>query len=144
MTKKIGFAITALLLAAPFGGASAQATGITGNWTTQDGRAVIAISNCGNAICGRLARILAETPDGPPLDENNPNRRLRNRPVQGITVVSGFDQRAGNVWRGGEIYDPESGRSYSARMTLNGNRLDVTGCVAWGAICRTETWTRRN
>lgn len=144
MKKIIGFALAALTLGVAPQAASAQSSGITGNWTTQDGRAIVTIANCGSAICGRLSRILAPTPDGPPVDENNPNPRLRNRPVQGITVVSGFDQRQGNVWRGGEVYDPESGRSYSARMTLNGNRLDVTGCVAWGALCRTETWTRRN
>ncbi len=122
--------------------ASAQRS-INGNWTTEDGRAVVTIGRCGNAVCGRLSRILAPTPDGPPRDENNPDRSLRNRPVQGITIVSGFDEREGNVWRGGTIYDPESGRNYNARMTLDGNRLRVTGCVAFGAICQSQTWTRR-
>ncbi|MEQ9662091.1 MAG: DUF2147 domain-containing protein [Parasphingopyxis sp.] len=143
MTKHIALALAALALGTLPQAGHTQSRGIAGDWTTQDGRAVVTIGRCGSAICGRLSRILADTPDGPPVDENNPNPRLRNRPVQGITVVSGFDERNGNVWRGGEIYDPESGRSYNARMTLNGNRLEVTGCVAWGAICRTETWTRR-
>lgn len=141
--KFLAFAATAAaaitLSASP---ASAQRS-INGDWTTEDGRAVVTIGRCGNAVCGRLSRILADTNGETPRDENNPNRSLRNRPIQGITVISGFDEREGNTYRGGTIYDPESGREYNARMMLNGNRLRVTGCVAFGTICQSQTWTRR-
>jgi uncharacterized protein (DUF2147 family) len=50
----------------------------------------------------------------------------------------------GNRWRHGEIYDPEDGRNYNARMELNANgTLSVTGCVLGGIICQSEVWTRR-
>ncbi|MEO1169564.1 MAG: DUF2147 domain-containing protein [Pseudomonadota bacterium] len=121
--------------------ASTQSS-ITGNWLTEDNRAIISIARCGSNICGRIARILVDVEEGQ-RDVNNPDPNLRNRPIEGVRVLTGF-RRDGGQYRHGQIYDPENGRSYNARLRLNRDgSLRVTGCVLGGIICQSQTWMRR-
>ena len=127
------------LLAAP----AFAAQPIDGTWITQDGRAQVTIGPCAGAAaaarCGRISRILAPTPDGPPRDSRNPNKALRDRQVQGLTVLSGFTDR-GSDWRG-RIYSPEEGKTYRSILKLRPDgRLGVKGCVA--IFCQSQTWRR--
>lgn len=122
--------------------ASAQSS-VFGNWVTESGNALVSIARCGNEVCGRISRVLVRTPDENQRDVNNPDANLRNRPIEGLRILSGF-RRDGNQYRHGEIYDPESGRSYSARLRVNRNgSLRVTGCALGGLICQSQTWARR-
>lgn len=122
---------------------AAAQSGITGNWLTDGGKAIVTIGRCGDTICGRIARILVRTPDEDQRDVNNPDANLRNRPIEGLRVLSGF-RLDGDRYRHGRIYDPESGRSYNARLRLNADgSLRVTGCLSIGWPCRSQTWTRR-
>ncbi|UUL82680.1 DUF2147 domain-containing protein [Sphingomonas sp. S1-29] len=111
---------------------------ITGRWVTQGGEGVVAIERCGGAICGKLARIVKPTPGAPTTDVNNPDEALRNRPLLGTTILSGFID-GGKEWRG-TIYDPKSGRSYRSTVRASGDKLAVKGCIA--VFCRTQEWTR--
>jgi uncharacterized protein (DUF2147 family) len=122
--------------------ASAQSS-ITGNWLTDGGKAIVTIARCGSNICGRISRVLVRTPDEDQRDINNPDASLRSRPIEGMRVLSGF-RLDGDQYRHGRIYDPESGRSYNARLRLNSNgSLRVTGCLSIGWPCQSQTWTRR-
>ena len=116
---------------------------ITGRWVTEDRRALVNIQPCGNAVCGRVERILVDEPGAANArDTNNRNRSLRNRRIVGIRVLWDF-VRDGNRFGGGRLYDPDTGRTVDGRLALDGNRLRVTGCVLGGTICRTQNWTRR-
>jgi uncharacterized protein (DUF2147 family) len=122
--------------------ATAQSS-ITGNWVTESRNAVVAIARCGNEMCGRITRVLVRTPDSNQRDVNNPDASLRNRPVEGLCILSGFRLDRGQ-YRHGEIYDPVAGRSYDARLRLNRDgSLRVTGCALGGLICQSQTWARR-
>lgn len=119
-----------------------SAQSVIDNWLTEDRRAIVTIERCGSEICGRISRILVEV-EANQRDLNNPNPRLRNRPIQGMRVLSGF-RRDGDRYRHGQIYDPENGREYNARFSLIGaNTLRVTGCVLGGILCRSQDWLRR-
>ena len=127
--------LPALALAA---GAAAAPAPITGRWLTEGGKAVVEIAPCGKQLCGRIARVLKYTPGKPHTDVNNPDPTLRNRPIEGTTILTGFtadDDR----WRG-RIYDPESGKTYRSELVGGGNTLDVKGCIAF--FCRSQAWTR--
>jgi uncharacterized protein (DUF2147 family) len=122
--------------------AHAQSTrlDVTGVWMTQarDGR--VDISDCGNGSpCGRIIWIEPRQ-DEPPVDARNPNPTLRNRPLVGILMISGFTKRD-DQWRGGRIYEPSSGRTYASNLRLAADgTLRVSGCV--GPFCQAQTWTR--
>lgn len=125
----------ALLLTA---GAADAATPVGGRWLTEEGNAVVTIGACGAAICGRITRLIKGPPSGPPVDRNNPDAKLRGRPLEGLAILTGFTD-AGDDWRG-RIYDPKSGKTYKSilRREADGS-LKVQGCIAF--FCRTQRWT---
>lgn len=110
---------------------------VTGHWLTVDGKALVEIAPCGQALCGHIVRILKPTPGRPQTDINNPDPTKRNQPLAGLTLLSGF--KAGSDSWEGKIYDPESGRTYRSILTRDGNTLNVKGC--WGIFCKTQQWT---
>jgi uncharacterized protein (DUF2147 family) len=61
-----------------------------------------------------------------------------------MNVVHSFKYSGANIWDQGYAYDPENGKTYSCKMTLNGNKLDVRGFIGISLIGRTTTWTRTN
>lgn len=132
---RIVAAVMLLSLATP----AFAAAPVSGRWLTVEKDSVVEIGPCGSAVCGRIARILAATPKGPPVDEYNPNPALRNRPVEGLTILSGF-KAEGKTWRG-SIYDPRKGKTYKSFLTLLANgTLQVKGCL--GPFCQAQIWTR--
>lgn len=128
-------ASVAVLAATP---ALAAPSPVTGRWLTVDGKAIVEIGTCGRSLCGRIARVLKPRPGGPAIDANNPNAALRRRPIEGLTILSGFAAK-GDRWAG-RIYDPESGRTYRSELRADGDTLSVKGC--FGPFCRTQAWTR--
>lgn len=111
---------------------------VTGRWLTAGSKAIVEISTCGVALCGRIARVLKPRPGGPAVDANNPDPARRGQPIEGLALLTGF-AAAGDHWRG-RIYDPESGRSYRSELRAEGGTLKVKGC--YGPFCRTQEWTR--
>lgn len=116
--------------------AAQAAAPITGRWITDDGKAIVTIQQCGAVVCGRISRILAPTPNGPPVDMHNPDPRLRGRPVQGLEVLSGFTDN-GSEWRG-RIYDPEAGKWYKSYVAREPGGLKAQGCILF--FCRSQHW----
>lgn len=127
----------ALLAAAP---APAADTAI-GRWKTETKNGIVEIQRCGPSICGRLlsSDLLRQQPDL--KDANNQNSAQRNRPLKGLLLISGFTAD-GDGWSGGQIYNPDDGKTYKAKVTpVDANTLKVRGCV-FVPLCKTQTWTR--
>lgn len=128
------FALAAL---AALPAAAHAAEPITGQWLTKEGKAIVAIAPCGGALCGRVVKVLKPNPKGETRDLRNPDPKLRDRPIEGLTILSGFKD-AGNDWRG-RIYNPEEGKDYrSIVRRLGDGSLEVKGC--WGIFCQTQHW----
>jgi uncharacterized protein (DUF2147 family) len=120
--------------------AAAEAAEVTGRWITEDKSAVVAITRCGRSLCGTVAKVLVERPAVPKTDVRNPDPKLRDRPIQGLRILSGFT-RDGERWEDGRIYDPKSGKSYASKLSLNPDgSLNVSGCIA--VFCKTQRWSR--
>lgn len=125
--------MTALALLA-FGAAPALADPVEGLWRTglndAGNFAHVRIAPCGAALCGRLAG--AFDGSGRPIESPDPD----------AVIVEGMVPTGGGAYAGGTITDPQAGRTYRARMTLAGDRLRVSGCVAGGLLCRSQDWAR--
>ncbi len=119
-----------------FAGAAQAAEPITGRWITDDGKALVTIAKCGKVVCGHITKILAPTPKGPPIDERNPDPKLRHRPIQGLEVLRGFTDQ-GDDWRG-HIYDPEAGKWYKSIVSRETGGLKAQGCILF--FCKTQHW----
>jgi len=130
--------------------AANQAAAIVGIWTTQDGKARVQIVEQDNAFNGQIVWLKqplfpANDPQGmagkPKVDRNNPDNKLRARPIMGLPLLGGFHYAGGDVWSGGTIYDPESGKTYSCKITLmKDGSLRIRGYVGIPLFGRTEIW----
>lgn len=130
----VAFAYTAFVASSANAAAS-----VTGLWLTTEKDSIVEIAPCGAALCGKITRILAPSPKGPPKDTNNPDPALRGRSIQGMAILTGFKD-AGKNWEG-TIYDPRAGKIYKSFLALQPNGiLHVKGCL--GPFCKTMPWTR--
>ena len=74
-------------------------------------------------------------------DIKNPTKDLQSRDVLGLELLTKFSYNDG-TYSGGEIYDPETGKTYSCKMTLEGDKLKVRGYVGISLFGRTEYFER--
>lgn len=67
-----------------------------------------------------------------------------DKPMLGLNVVTGLKRDKENEYSGGKVLDPLSGKIYSikAKLTNNGNRLQMRGYIGVSALGRTQTWIR--
>lgn len=126
-----------------------EADKILGNWYLSSKLAQIQIFKRGNKYDGKIVWLKKERdPNGNiKVDAFNPDKSLRKRPIMGLVLLRNFEYEGKNVWSGGEIYDPESGKTYNCYMKLNGDgTLDVRGYIgySWMGMGRTDKWTRAN
>ena len=138
MKRLSGLTLSSLVLALP--AMSDPNMAVLGVWETPEKDARIEISDCGDGTpCGDLIWIDPASADSE-TDINNPTKALRDRPLVGIRMVWGFTARR-DQWRSGKVYDPESGRTYRAELSLkDANQLKLKGC--FGPICRSQFWSR--
>jgi uncharacterized protein (DUF2147 family) len=53
-------------------------------------------------------------------DIENPDKDLIDRKLLGLTLVTELAYQGDNVWDDGKIYDPNSGRTFEARIQVTG------------------------
>ncbi|KHK90310.1 DUF2147 domain-containing protein [Novosphingobium malaysiense] len=136
--KRISMAAACALACMGVSQTARAQSGVLGRWLTDDGAGVVKIESCGRTLCGKLVSV--RDPKAPDRDINNPDPDKRQRPLVGISILTGL-VRDDDGWGDGRVYDPKAGRSYRASISLaEDGRLDVTGCVLF--LCRTKHWTR--
>jgi uncharacterized protein (DUF2147 family) len=143
MKKQIAFAL-ALALAA--GGAFAQATPV-GLWKTIDDdgkteKSLVRITESGGVLAGRIEKIFDPAKQDAKCDKCTDERK--DKPVVGMTIIRNVRQDAEDkeVWTGGEILDPNNGKTYKTRLkpVEGGKHLQMRGYI--GPFYRTQTWVR--
>lgn len=139
--------LAAIVLLALLGDASAAAQSLTpiGVWLHDNERIKVEIAPCGDRLCGTI--VWLKFPDdarGLPLtDSNNPERSLRARPVMGLTVIRGLRRSGERTWSDGNIYNPDDGKAYSSRVTVqDAATLRVRAYVFLPVFGETQIWTR--
>jgi uncharacterized protein (DUF2147 family) len=114
-----------------------------GVWRTQAGDAKVAISRCGEAICGHIVWLRAPIDPAtgkPQVDDKNPNPSLTKRPIIGLPLFVDMKPRGPGKWSG-RIYNADDGKLYASNVSLrDSTKLNVEGCV--GVLCGGETWTK--
>ena len=130
----------AALLALPSAPALA-APDAAGLWTAGAPTTLVRVEMCGANLCARLVNSVALQRSPQATDANNRDTALRGRPLKGVTILQGL-KRDGDVWRGGQIYNPADGKTYAAEVSLDGlDQLKIKACIL-APMCRTQTWTR--
>jgi uncharacterized protein (DUF2147 family) len=122
-----------------------KADDIIGIWLTGGKEpAKIQIYKTSEKFYGKIIWLKNPTENGKPrVDSNNPDNGKKNNPIIGLVMLTGFKFNGDDEWKGGDIYDPESGKTYSSFIYLKDkNTLRVRGYVGVSLFGRTETWTR--
>lgn len=151
--KKIIFISSFLyLFCATLVSASTQTNSPQGLWKTIDdvtGRAasVVEISvKSNNTLTGKLVKIY-------PLPQETPSDlcktcvgKYHHQRIVGLTVIKNLklDHNKPNEWSGGEILDPQSGKTYHCKIQVNGQKLIVRGYIGMPLFGRSQTWVRLN
>ena len=138
--------LLALLLSAPL--AHADDTSPVGLWQTIDDvtkkpTALIRITEQDGQLQGRIDKLILAPGANP-----NPSCRactgaLKDQPVVGLTILSGL-KKDGASYTGGEILDPNNGKTYHSKLTLldGGKKLDVRGYIGTPLFGRSQVWIR--
>jgi uncharacterized protein (DUF2147 family) len=124
-----------------------KADDIIGIWLTPGKEpAKIQIYKSGDKYYGKIVWLKNPTDNGKPkVDGNNPDKSKRRNPVMDLVLLSGFKFDGDDEWKGGDIYDPESGKTYDSYLYLkDNNTLKVRGYIGISLFGRTETWIRSN
>lgn len=148
MMKIVSLTACGLLSAAASLGCLAQETSPAGLWKSIDDAtgkpaAMIRIRQANGEFTAQIETLLRPHADDPnPTCERCPGSR-KGQPVAGLVILSGM-RRQGATYSGGEILDPENGKTYRCNMTLSpdGSRLEVRGYIGAPLFGRTQIWTR--
>ena len=143
--SRYDFALAVALLAATQIGATAETPTPVGVWLHPDGRIKMEIAPCGDALCAKLIWFKSPNDDQglPRVDLKNPDPALRARPLLGLKVLEGLRPNADGAWDGGEVYNPDDGENYKARMSIQDDgTLRVRGYILIPLLGKTLVWTR--
>ena len=145
-TKTLVAALSLGLLSAI---AHAQATP-AGLWKTIDDetkkeKSLIRVTESGGVFTGKLEKLLDPSAKADAVCDKCTDDR-KDKPLVGMTLINGVKQRDGDkaMWDGGEILDPNNGKTYKVRLTPGdaGRTLAVRGYIGAPMLGRTQTWVR--
>lgn len=121
-----------------------NADAIIGKWLSSSGEGQVQIYKKGEVFFGKLTwlKFPNDAAGKTKLDAHNPDVSLRSRPELGIELLKNFTFDGENGYENGTIYDPKSGKTYSCKMTLNGDVLKIRGYIGISLFGRSENWTR--
>ncbi|MBN3816113.1 DUF2147 domain-containing protein [Paraburkholderia sp. Se-20369] len=129
--------------------AFAQADSPVGMWQTIDDstgkpKALVQIAaDSDGALTGKVLKGLGEN--------DTPDRRCtactderKDQLIKGMTIIKAM-KKDGETWDGGNILDPENGKVYKCKMTLQdgGQKLVVRGYIGVSLLGRSQTWVRQ-
>src|SRR5213075_2371889 len=136
---------TVIFLAA--GAAAGQSATRVGAWKTVNERGepegLVRIVEVAGELRGAVEKVYS-----PPAPEADPrciacSGEHKDQRVIGMQILSGL-RWDGEQYSGGEILDPNNGRSYRCllRVTDGGRKLEVRGYIGISLLGRTQVWLR--
>ena len=149
VTRAAARLLLALCLAGSAAASWAQALTIVGTWKTIDDKtgkpkALIRIAELADgSYVGTVIKGL--------VPGANPNRlctqcsgALKDQKIIGMQILHGLRQDGPGSYGGGEILDPDSGKTYHCKATLvdGGAELHMRGYIGIPLLGRTQTWMR--
>ena len=135
-----------LLIACCAAGADSR-DAIFGRWASDADTSILEVSETDGVLHARIVAMLDPLykpgEDGPVgtqrVDLHNPDASLRARPLLGLDLVSQYQYKDGK-WQG-QLYDPESGKTYKSQMTLGSDgKLQMRGYIGMPMLGRTAVW----
>lgn len=112
-------------------GTTSYADPIEGVWQTQPDAGAFAhvtIAPCGGAFCGTITRTFR-------------NNAEFASPTLGRQIVIDMAPQGGGSYTG-RVWRPANDKIYNGKASVAADRMSLSGCVAGGLICKSQTWAR--
>lgn len=122
----------ALGVSAGFSMADTASDALIGTWkteTSEEGYLHVDIESCDDRMCGTIIAAF-NTQDEPGVDYEH----------LGKPMIWDMKAAGDNKWSKGKIWDPSADKTYKSKMVLNGDTLEVSGCIA--VFCKSQVWQR--
>ena len=139
-------AATALLLGASAVFAAENTP--VGTWKTIDDetgkpKSIVQITENNGELKATVLQVL-QSDEGPHPICHYCDGERKDQPIEGMNIMWGVRQD-GDVWDGGKILDPKSGKVYKVKLQPadNGAKLTVRGYIGFSLIGRTQVWERQ-
>lgn len=107
-----------------------SAQSAVGTWQSHpndEGIVHVRIAPCGAALCGAIVKAVNLNGESDPA-----------HPYIGRRMIWDMMPDEANSWSGGKIWDPIRDRTFSSKMEVVGDTLNVSGCFF--AICEHYAW----
>ncbi|HEV7274871.1 MAG TPA: DUF2147 domain-containing protein [Devosiaceae bacterium] len=146
------FCVALLAGSMPLATQAQDAALIEGTWRTAE-QSELTIAPCDVGYCGYITKIVV--PDhiaaaygedllaleGSFTDLNNKDPALRDRPIQGLQILTLRPGPDASRFEG-DIYNPQDGNVYSGTLDVLGpDNLRLQGCVLY-VLCQEQEWQR--
>ena len=109
-------------------------------------KAIIEIrKSSNNTFTGKIIKITPRPGYTPREKCINCPAPYTDQPILGLEVFKNLKNEGENLYAGGKILDPLSGKIYNlkGKQSTNGKRLLLRGYIGISAIGRTQTWIRQ-
>jgi len=126
--------------------AAAQNTPV-GLWKTIDDdgkteKSLVRIGESDGVLSGKIEKIFDPAKQDSKCDKCSDERK--DKPVLGMVILRGLKQDPDDkeIWSGGDVLDPDNGKTYRARLKPldGGKQLQLRGYL--GPFYRTQVWQR--
>lgn len=125
----------------------AQVAQMVGKWTTIDDKSgekvsVVQIYKASNGkYYGKIVELLRPADKGQVCTPCTGSDK--NKPVEGLIIIRDMEEQDGKLV-GGRVLDPENGKFYYAKITLENGKLVLRGSLdKAGLLGRNQTWIRK-
>ena len=115
-----------------------------GKWKTIDdsshkAKSIVEIWEHRGKLYGKITKLFLE-----PNEDQDPKcdkckGAKKNQRVIGMVILEGLYQD-GDEWKGGSILDPDNGKTYKCKMSVEKGKLKVRGFIGVSALGRTQYW----
>jgi len=124
--------------------AAADRTTPVGKWKTIDdsshkAKSIVEIWEHRGKLYGKIIKLITEPGEDPDPKCDKCKGDKKDKKVIGMVIVEGLS-REGDEWKGGSILDPDNGKTYKCKMSLEKGKLKVRGFIGVSLLGRTQYW----
>ena len=119
---------------------------VIGIWESEEKNLQIEMFEDGQQFAGRMIYFKCSSEEimRTCTDTENPDKNLTTRKLLGLKLVTKLEYKGRNLWDNGKIYDPNTGRTFDARIQLTGpNTAIVRGYWKYRWIGRSMVFYRQ-
>lgn len=107
-----------------------------GRWVTESGNLEVDIAPCGQALCGTVARVIANT------SMSDPSKAMEGPSPLGMKILTDFVPTTAGEWQG-QIFNRENGKTYDCLMSLNApDQMKLHAYVGTPMMGKSQIWRR--